>query len=458
MTIGDPKLEEHVYICGMTNPILENSKFGWDYYASIAAGSVLYKRQKISLVSKSEFKDFLKQVLTGIKNGKNESWVREQFVQFNTNFLKHVPHSKKKSITQQFVHSPLYTKYLSTSPVFPSSPIDPSFTSSPLPISKLAAKKLGFDTTPDMSPSKKVKHKLIKQTSQNSDLKVGRRSPKRVSIINFYRKLNPFVSSNKNEIVFSQKDLISAVISDGELEQLWPYVMPNSESMVDWSVTGHVTMYNMSLCIKDGLNTFYSRHNGPLHHRYEKVASNIHHVLNVLLKDPDGEDLIYSREILTTLDRKTLAEREKALLDMVNKNKRDCSFVHVKIERPIEEELLVVNSEVKQTSQRSLFVHKVIRLQSDSLQYVLLDNPEYFVYVLNRLSDEETELTQVHVVRATCLSEKRDKYCYFNTAMETRKILLDILQTDQSDYSTYVDNLSDDSDSDESSDEDELSL
>ncbi|KAL9658793.1 hypothetical protein ABK040_005947 [Willaertia magna] len=521
VTVGDPKLEEHTFICGMTNPILETSKTSWDYYASIAAGKVLYKRQKISLISKSEFKDFLKQVLTGIKHGKSESWVRDQFNQFNLNFLNHVPFSKKKSITQNFIHCPLYKRFALSNNSAISSVVGASFygsnNSSPatntnntssISGNTLTSNSLLFNqhllhensqavsssnvnnvrtlfsprtkrTTPSLPPFFELNHsnslettttppsllqkslplRYLKHTrSQSGDITNtvtnGKKiSPRRVSIINFYRKINPFISS-KNEIVFSQKDLIASVISDHELDILWPYLMPNSDQMLDWNVTGHVTQYNMSLCIKDDTpnDTFYSRHSGPLKHRYEKVIRNIHNVLNLLFKESDNYELIYTKELLLSLDRKTLTERERALLDIPNKNKRDSSFIYIKMEKPVEEELLVVNSEVKQTSYRSLFVHKVLKLQSDSMQFNILDNPEYFVYVVNRISEEETELTQVHVIRAANLSEKRDKYLYYNTALALRKVLIEKLEADTLDYSTITDYTSDDSSSEEEDD------
>ncbi|EFC46437.1 predicted protein [Naegleria gruberi] len=356
VTIGDQKLSEHVYVCGMTNPLLENSKYGWDYYASIAADNTLS-------------------------------------------------------------------------------------------VGSVRFPKISFEGSD--SPLRIFPPKLVKSKHSQSYSGELRLSPKKTptSIKSIYRKLNPFISS-KNESQFSQKDLISQVVSDGELEFLWPYIMPNSESMLDWTVTGHVTLYKMTLCIKDGLNTFYSRHSGPLSHKYEKVLANIHFILGKLFKE--NEEVIYSQEQLAYLDRKSLDEKEKILNEQTAKNKRDSSFLHIKLQKPLEQEYMVINSEVKQTSQRSLFVHKVVRLQLDSnKQYTFLENPEYFVYVVNRVSEEQTELTQVHVIRATNLSEKRDKYTYFSSALETRKLLIERLDKDATDYSNIVV-----SDSDSSEDED----
>nr|CAG4719028.1 unnamed protein product [Naegleria fowleri] len=461
VTIGDPKLSEIVYVCGMTNPILENSKTSWDYYASIAAGKVLYKKQKMSLVAKSEFTTFIKQVLSGIKKGKSESWVREQFNQFNLNFLKTVPTSKKKIISQVFIYSNLYRRFCSSSmpvsPITPTSPGVDMYGNSMYNNVRTFA-KVGLNLDGSESPLKVLSPKLVKDKhSRSSSGELTKKSPRKSALKTIYRKLNPFISTKDESSTFSHKELIPLVISDVELEFLWPYIMPNSESMLDWSITGHVTLYNMTLCIKDGLNTFYSRHNGPLSHRYEKVLANIHYVLGQLFKESDGTNIIYSQELLESLDRKTLQEREKSLLDTTTKNKRDCSFVHVKFERPIEAEFLVINSEVKQTSQRSLFVHKIVRLHlQDNNKYIFSDNPEYVVYVVNRMSDEQTELTQVHVIKATNLSEKRDKYMYYNPAIETRKLLMDRLNEDVTDYTNF--NTSDSESDDNDSEDEDMSL
>lgn len=87
-----------VHISGTTNILFQTKPEWWDFCGSFSTGTVIQStvKDKQTLKISASEKVHILNVLGGIQDGKNESWVREQFVNFTRKFLETVANEKKK--------------------------------------------------------------------------------------------------------------------------------------------------------------------------------------------------------------------------------------------------------------------------------------------------------------------------------------------------------------------------
>lgn len=108
LTDLEPIMKKGV-ISGTTNLLFESKPdIWWDICASFASGTVIgkYKGDKNDRIH-------IYNVLGGIKDGKNEQWVREQFLNYTKKFIESVAHdTSTKKISEAFKSTPYYDDYL----------------------------------------------------------------------------------------------------------------------------------------------------------------------------------------------------------------------------------------------------------------------------------------------------------------------------------------------------------
>jgi len=103
-------IEEKVFIAGATNELFEQNKQWWDVCASFQTGSIIQQGVKIKLSKKD--RQFTKSVLSGIRDGRDETWTRTQFKQYTEQILVMMGRKKKNKAVQKLKTSPIYLNHL----------------------------------------------------------------------------------------------------------------------------------------------------------------------------------------------------------------------------------------------------------------------------------------------------------------------------------------------------------
>jgi hypothetical protein len=88
LTDLDTILGNQTFICGTTNHLFETRQDWWDVCASFTSNQVIVSKQfkQLSVLTARD-KEFMMNILSGIEDGRGETWVRQQFSQMTQRFF-----------------------------------------------------------------------------------------------------------------------------------------------------------------------------------------------------------------------------------------------------------------------------------------------------------------------------------------------------------------------------------